>query len=724
TDLPNQYVYGYALISYATQKYGEDVWRNIIADVAEFPQPFRLYSSFEKITGQSFKLFYLETMDDLRKKWAKDAPEKETVVDYREEVAPYKVGDALYFVKNTLDDQSRLLKSENGKMSEVAELHYNKDFMKLNVGQTKAVYTEFLPDARYGQKGSSRLVVLDLATGKKSKITDDLRIYYPSLNDSETKIIATDFKDDQTWNLVEFDLQGNLLETFSLPEGKVAEAQYLDNDSAAVILNSKTGYRSLVIVDLKTKKVIKTLLSPSRNVITSLFVDKNKNLLFEAQYKGGNDIFKVNGNGLARCTTSKLGAFTPSSDGQNVYYSNMDTYGAQVASVALDSCQKFQASDLVDFKYIGDSPSDNYNRFPVTSFPAQESLFTKNATQYKSEEYGDFDKRLAIPHTWGLWLGRGGGLAVESDNLLRTMSAMAQVGTDPEEGQSFFGLSFDLKKYYPLFTLSAEQRHRKVTDFDTDIETKWTEKSVGLSMDIPYIKKTGVYNFQTGLSLGGGYTDTSEYEINDSDVDGTNYFYKSFAQLAFAWSKDAHTRSLMNPWLLSYRVRYDNAEQPTDSRFSGNRSYQQAIAQTPGFASNDGFMVSWDQQKQEDALTAYRFLPERDVPGSYAFSRGYSYEDVPGYQKVSGNYLFPIAYPDWDLGNWYYLRRMSGTLFFDSTVVDDTQLDSVLNSYGAELKFESKFFRILPVTFGVRVLQRLLDNEVRGDLFLATGLEF
>ncbi|MGE5086652.1 MAG: TolB family protein, partial [Bacillota bacterium] len=505
TNLPNQYVYGYALISYATQKYGDDIWQKIVNDVSKFPQPFRLYHSFKDITGQEFKDFYIETMNDLRTKWAKDAPGAEEPVDYREASAPFKVGSALYYVDSDLNSYPTLMKEENGHKEKIVEFYYNKEILGFSVGTTRGVYTEYLPDSRYAYKGSSDLVVVDLKSGETNKITSGARLYNPSFNSSETKIIATSFNQDQTWTIAEYDLQGKLLRSVPVAGNKIAEAHYIDDRHAAVLMSSKTGHKSIVVLDLETKTVSKVILPPSRNLLNSLYVDKNKNILFEAQYKGGNEIFRFNGEGIARCTNTKLGAFTPSSDGINLYFSNMDTYGSTIASQSLQECRGLPSSELVDFKYLGDSPSDNYNKFPLQHLKTQEELFTKNASQYHPEEYGDVDERLFIPHTWGLNIGRGGGLIVQTDNYLHTMGFTAQAGTNAEEAASFFNLGLDYKKYYPIFRIETEYRGRRVKDFGTGTEVKWGELNSGFSMNVPYIKKAGLYNFMTLVSLGAQY---------------------------------------------------------------------------------------------------------------------------------------------------------------------------------------------------------------------------
>ncbi|HEX7675034.1 MAG TPA: hypothetical protein VF412_12725 [Bdellovibrio sp.] len=724
TSLPNQYVYGYALVSYGVNKYGEELWPRVLERASRIPNPFGLYNAFWHVTGETFAHFYDEAMNDLRTRWSKDASQNENIVDYRDNLAPFKVGDAIYYVNQTLDTPAVLYKEEKGKTTEVAELAYYKELIGLNIGKNKAVYTEFLPDKRYLNKGSSDLILIDLESGHRSKITDGERLYFPGFNASQTKIMATDFKADQSWNISEFDLNGKILQSFSLSEGKIAQAHYLDDDHAVVLLNSKTGYKSLVVVDLKSHQITKTLLEPSRNLLNSLYVDSKNNLFFEAQYKGSTDIFKMSDDGFSRCTESRLGAYMPSSDGKSLYYSDMDSYGSHIAVQSLEACHHFEKNELVDFHYLGTGPSDNYNEFSIQSFPDQETLFTADKEKYQPKPYGDFDSRLLIPHTWGLYFGRGAGLGFQSDNFLRTLSASGLVGTDPEEGQSFAGLSFDFKKFYPLFNIQAGVRHREVSEFETSDKLDWKENFFGASMTLPYLKKMGLYNLTAYATGEANYTDASEYQFNNVDMSGSNYFYKTSASAGFSWNKDKHARSILSPWLLSYQIRYDDAKQPTNSQESSYRIFEEAILNTPSIFANDGFMFVYDHQRQEDDPQSYRFLPVENFPNGYVFSRGYAYQNVPEYQKYSANYVFPVAYPDWNIPNWYYLRRVYSTFFFDSTFVTDQLLHDTLNSYGAEIELESVVFRLVPLTFGARILEKMKNDETKVEGFVALNVTY
>jgi hypothetical protein len=323
-----------------------------------------------------------------------------------------------------------------------------------------------------------------------------------------------------------------------------------------------------------------------------------------------------------------------------------------------------------------------------------------------------------------LIIDRGFGVGVETDNYLRTMDLNAVYGSNAEEGGKFAELSYDLKKYYPVFNFNVGTRDRHVLSFDNDDTMEWKEKYAGLSLLLPYQKKIGRHNFQASAGLEGDYTDTSKYQLNDVDVAGSGYFYKSAGLLGLSWNTDPHARSIQFPWLLSYSLRYDNAQKPSDKIASSFRVFQSARLQTPGAFSNDGFKFTYDQQRQRAESGAYMFLPTLDGVFSYAFSRGYKYKNVFSYDKVTANYVFPAAYPDWNLWGWYYLKRGYVNLFFDSTEVRSRTLHPTLNSYGAELMLESKILRVLPLTFGFRLLQRLDDNVVMGEGFVASGTFF
>ena len=94
--------------------------------------------------------------------------------------------------------------------------------------------------------------------------------------------------------------------------------------------------------------------------------------------------------------------------------------------------------------------------------------------------------------------------------------------------------------------------------------------------------------------------------------------------------------------------------------------------------------------------------------------------------RLSGNYHFPIAYPDFGLANIVFIQRIRGNVFYDYSRVDtsyfaESHMNVSLRSTGAEIYFDTKLWNELPVTFGVRGSYLLDDgfssNDRKGNVW-------
>lgn len=725
TLLPNHYVFGYVLISNATKKFGENFWQKVIEDVSHFPHPYRLYSSFRKISGQDFFKFYDETMKDLKETWSKDADPSIAKTDYREHYYPFKTADALYYLYYNLDGYWSLTKKNQEQEEKIIELPFTKDINEISLSNGKLIYTQFLPNRRYAFKGSSDLILVDLESRERTKLTLGERLFNPRFNPHSSRILAATFNEKMEWNLVEFDLEGKEKRTLHLPGYYLLEAMPLDQDHVVAIVSNQTGHKSIELIHLN-KGIMSTLLPASRNNIHNLYVDEKENILFEAQYKGKIEIFKFDEkNSLSRCTETKIAAYTPSASNGMLYYSEQDSYGSHINSAPLKNCVAINKSELVNFNYLGKNPSDDYNNFPPRTFAEQKSLRNYKKEKYNKEEYGDIDKRLFIPHSWSFIGSRGFELSASSDNYLRTLGIQAKIGRDNEEGGNYTAINFDFKKYYPIFSFHGELRDRKVELFDSDDNLEWKERLAGVSMTLPYIYKRNLYNFNNALRFSADYLDTGKYQLNEKHTNGNDqFFYLTSVEFSSGISKDLAYRSIISPRAIGYYLKYENAHNLESSEYSSYRFFHQLQAQTPGFFKHNAFKFTFDQDKQKATNNSYRFLPIQLNPTGYTFSRGYQYESVPEYSKFTGNYLFPVAYPDLNLWGVYYLRRAFMNAFFDSTLIDSGAKEFTYNSTGLELELESKFFRILPINFGFRYIYKLSDSQSVGELYVATALTY
>ncbi|RYZ89607.1 MAG: hypothetical protein EOP04_06375, partial [Proteobacteria bacterium] len=461
--LVNQYVYGYFLIANGYKKFGADFWSKVSDEGAEFPHPFRFPTAFYNVSGVPFHQFYDETFADLKKQWQSDAFPGLEKSDYQEESDPAVVDGQLYYVHYDLDSFHTLYQRSEGKDKKIAEFPYNRELAPTDFSKDYAIYSEITPNWRYGFVGESDLKLIDLKTGQFTAITQGRRLYNPHFNTRGDKIVATEFKNDGTWQLTLLTLDGSEIDKVLLPKLKLVEGHFLGDETLVAIANDNEGKKTLIKIKLSDKSY-ETLTTPSRNSFFALASDGKSRILFEAQDKGSTNVFQldVDSKSLSRCSHSKIGAYSPEFSGDKGFvYSEETPYGTRIAQKSLDECKPAALSELLDYNYLSDTPSDNYTKSRPVAFNDQESLHQKNQEQYEPRKYGMFEKRAFIPHSWSFFTGRGLGLTLKGDNLLGDFGYTLNLGQSGEENEPYSNIQIDFKRYPLIVSLVAEASTRE-----------------------------------------------------------------------------------------------------------------------------------------------------------------------------------------------------------------------------------------------------------------------
>ena len=94
--------------------------------------------------------------------------------------------------------------------------------------------------------------------------------------------------------------------------------------------------------------------------------------------------------------------------------------------------------------------------------------------------------------------------------------------------------------------------------------------------------------------------------------------------------------------------------------------------------------------------------------------------------KLYGDYVFPIAYPDWNLGSFLYVKRFRGDFFIDyaynsyRTVIWPNEHNF---SFGCELTADYHLLRtIFPLNTGVRIGYTPTENNFIFELLFGIDL--
>jgi hypothetical protein len=101
--------------------------------------------------------------------------------------------------------------------------------------------------------------------------------------------------------------------------------------------------------------------------------------------------------------------------------------------------------------------------------------------------------------------------------------------------------------------------------------------------------------------------------------------------------------------------------------------------------------------------------------------------------KIYGDYVFPIAYPDWNLGSLIYLKRFRGDIFIDYAYNTYRMLNQDQTaiiwpkehnfSFGVELRADYHLLRtIFPINTGFRFGYSPSDRRVIYELLFGIDL--
>lgn len=733
TYLPNHYVFGYILVSSAIKRFGNDFWSKVLTDMATLPHPFRINFAFEKNSGMDFFDFYNLTMKELKEEWAviggnKNIKTDLTLRNYVEEIYPYisSNNESVFYLFHDLDSQWQLMEKSKNENKIIKEINFEDSLSTFNIRNNKAIYSQFLPDSRYQYVSYSDLFVINLENGAQKRITSNKRMYNPRLNYDATKFLALEFTEKNKWQLAEYSIDGKKIKNINVSKGLyVAEAEYVDDQKIAAIIANNQGLKGVVEINLENGKVLENL-AFSRNYIYNLSSDSKGNVLFESQYKGAVNIFKLDRyQKLSQCTFSAIRARSASSNGETLFYSEETVDGFKLSESSLSKCRSIDKKLLGDYNYLAGNSSDNYNNFSIVSFNNQSKMHSNELHNHVEKDYGQLDKRLFKPHSWSFVAGNGFGLMLQTDNYLRTLSTTLTVGSAGGENVNYYELDLTWKKYLIQMNLNAAVRNRAIDQYRISEDVKWRENVVGIEFLLPIIAKSNLYNISTMMTFGSKKIWTSKY---GGALDRENFVddsvFSNEVALSHAVTKDLTYRGIYPKLGYSLSGSYRAADSGKTKFDPGYQIFYNAEVYVPSFFKHDGFRVSYSSEKQAKSLNAYKYVPNDISIEGATFSRGFGYFNTPYYKKLSTNYHFPIGNPDLKMTGMLYLKRMYGNLFYDQTKVD-TRIGRInFDSFGFELINEIRLMRILPLNLGFRYLKKDGYVGYESEIFLESLLSF
>ncbi len=766
---PNIYKMGFYLVAFARNKYGAEVWSKIINRTSYLPFiPLIFNISTILETGNSLSGIYNECMNYLRDYWGKRLKKtKLTPVNiithipegtHTNYINPIPInnttilaiklgiGDPRKLVEIKIDSLSlptssnQKIKVKEKVITEIAPLDNS-----ISYSRGKVIWSEKFSDPFWNYINYADIILYELTTGKRYRLTTKRHLFVPTLSPGGNKIASVEYNPDRSCSIViskieEHKGKPGLKDIFRLKANHQDEIfgkpSWSSNGNLLVFTRQNLKGKTITLLNLKTRETINLLPYSWHDIRNPIFYDSNY-ILYQASYTGIDNIFAININSRAiyQITSRKYAAQFPAvyiyKDNKRLIFSDYSVRGFNIGVSKLDIALSKTVKSF--------SPPTTVNNYPfVKNLVKQEQ--GKNilkekyipTKKYRVRKYNPFLNLINI-HSWGLYpMPLDSSISITgfllSDDTLGIMEAMPWINYNITENTWGGGINLSFKGILPhiSITQSLFQRHPQ----NTLDNQSWISERMTLLFSLPIDLSESIWSRNLTLSSGIGFAGILNYQSLQSDentyqpvipfnasISFYNHIQKSRRDIYPRFGEDFYSSITLNPFPQlgnPYLIR----------SLVGIRTY------LPGIFNHNSVRLSLLYLNQSDSPYRNTFTISNIITYSTrSYPRGYPNINQNNIFISSIEYTFPIFYPDLAFGPIIYFSRLRANIFLDNgTVIDNIPFANLQNYTSTGIELTVDFVPLmLPVSlnWGVRLIYRITDNTFRiEDSIFSFGIDF
>jgi hypothetical protein len=742
--IPDHYQLGYLMVRYGRKRYGDELWIDFQQYAARKPYLFDpTYFSMKNYGLRSKKQFYKEALEDYRQHWNRVSAMRTYTPyvnwnsqrdrHYTSYTFPHVISGSLLFAyKNGMDQIPEFIfLGKNGEEQTI----FRPGFLssgRVSFSGSHVVWDEFVPDTRWSNRNYSVIRTYEIASGKVNNLGRKTRFYAPAVSHDGSKIAAIEQTDLQQFNLVILDLEGEVLQRIASPKNNfIQHPSWMECDSAIVLVRSVGSTKSLVSFH-PGRGSWEVLFDAGPEDITYPSVKGNR-IFFSGTFSGIDNIYCLDlvKKKIYQVTSARFGAFQPqvSEDGTLLYYSNYSSNGFKIAGLSmeeglwipLDEAQNHE--EQMDYDQTDEEREitekttlPSAGSYPVKRYSKTLHLFNFHSWLPLYFNYLDPELTLEPGH-----LPVSLGLSLVSQNHLST--AVSQVGYEYRDGFHMFHSGIKLKGRYPVLNMFLDYGGEPdVLLYGEEGDTVMSlPRELGFTAQtyVPLRLNTGKflsiiqpridYNFRRDLQY---------IEEEKSYRAGAHYLY--YTLYASTYLRKGQ-REILPRLGLATSMGYYHA--PFDHRVIGSVSTFGATAYLPGFIKHQTIKLTLQHQKQYPLdISRPTFVNLMSQPRG---QQGIFGEVLTRY---SGDYVFPILYPDMEITSVLYLKRLRGALWIDHLVGTNVIIrepdahyeDRNYTTLGIDLVADMTLLRIpFPLSLGGRFIYEPETGKVQFEWIYA-----
>jgi hypothetical protein len=723
--VPNHYQSGYQMMAWSYSRYDPELWKKTLATTANAPfllNPVNF--SLRKNASLTKKKLYRETLDTLRRIWARDdrlsesesyetlnPPKGKEYINY---YSPVSAGrDSIIAVKTSLSHPPAFVMIRPSHKTE-KKIHSPGSGYPwfLSAGNGKLVWVEAQNDPRWENRSWSVIKIMDLRKKTIRQLSWKTRYMSAAISPDGNYITAAENSAANINSLVIIDAwNGDILQTIPVPGNASLQRPQWDGSGKKVTVIFLTGKGEGIMSYGTDNKIWDVLIEAGSNDLQSTYM-RNDSLFFVSSSSGTDNIYLLMPDRTIHpLTNSRFGASDLSVNGPLLLFSDYNSSGNNICYTSLPdkqvemSVRPATASFLINrFDSVqlrsADPPVKEYTPVPYRKW--QHLLrFHSWLPFYADLEEIKSDPTLVKP-----------GLTLMTQNDLSTL--ISTIGYEYSDklhkfhtGIKWLGWYFVLETRIDYGNYPAIEKFNEDVDDPEDLQRGYELTN---TLSLPLLFTRGNFSQSLYISASSTFQNNYLYSVESGTFDrGQNQFTGRFY---FSNYSRSAVRDISPRW--AQVADLSHSWYPFDRDLYGNISTARSAFYFPGLLNNHGIKIRLEAEKQEPV----KFI----LSNRTSFSRSYNDIISKEIRFASADYFMPLAYPDLNLAGLLYLTRIRTSLFYDHTiatgsyVMTETEQGSAMEyhdfteefrSFGVELMSDFYVLRIpFMVSAGVQAAWR------------------
>jgi hypothetical protein len=738
------YHLGYLMVGGTRKIFNKLVWDSVVHNVAKKPFSFTVFDKgLKKTTGLNKTALYDTVMDYFSGKWIEAdklidltpgvqiSPHNARYTNYRH-VAVLENGD-VFAEKTSLSDINRFVLIDSTKDEKIIFTPGYPLKESVSVNKNTVIWSERLPGKRWEHADNTLIRIFDTDTRKREKHVFKSKMFAPVLSPQNDKFVVVESDRNYRFFLTLLSTtNGEVIKKIQLPGNDYfITPSWSENGCEIYTVVLGNNRKGIVKIDIETEEV--DTIVPFGNHEINNPREHNGFVYFIGGFTGTGQIYAVNlkNRELFKVIESRFGVSHFDFGNGTIVYSDYTANGYRIMESIYDT-SLFEKVNIDEIQEI----------YPVAEAIAKQEkgradFSVVDEITYEAEKYPralnlfNFHSwaPLAIdPYNYSVYPG----ISLMSQNMLGTAETVLgyRYIWDKNKGELFANYKF--MGWYPVIEAEINygkskssytaitqylNEDREVVRADTVIKDySWNETNLKINAHIPL-------NFSSGKFYRGFYP-LVNYQLSNASnpQNAPKEFPVGFYHIVEAGFRaytimHASQQDLLPDFGLIIDARYDMTL-PGIAHF-GNMYALSGTIYLPGLSGNHGLKLYSAYQSKEQADFSFS--------DKIRFARGHSGNLNDQMFTFTSDYMFPLFYPDMNLGRWVYFKRFKLSLFYDFSYLSGlssnngsfTSYNYSLQSAGFELTSDLHFLRfIAPMEIGFRT-SYLFNNKADFDFLFS-----